>query len=103
MVSWPAPADVRAVSGDGPRSTLGRVAAALARASRRAGRGGRAAMLSGLRLFARFILILASLASAVAGVFVLWGVGWALLTGALGCLILEWIIKDAGSNSPDRR
>lgn len=53
-------------------------------------------MLAALRLFARFVLIVASLAAGVGGVFVLAGLGWALLAGAVAGLILEWIIKDAG-------
>lgn len=85
MTTWPfAPAGVRAA---GPRSALGRVTTWLGRLSR-------AAILSGLRLFVRFVLIVASLAAAVAGVFVLAGLGWSLLAGAVAGLILEWIIRD---------
>lgn len=84
-----------------PRSTLGRLLAAAGAAmarGRRTGRFGWTAVRSAFLLLVRFILILSALVTAVAGVFVLAGLGWALLAAAPACLILEWIIKDAGTS-----
>lgn len=90
MVSW---------SFVGRRSVLASVGALLAGAGRNLARS-RAAILPVLRLAARMSLTLAAAGLAVAGVFVLAGLGWSLLAGAVAALFLEWVIKDA---SPDAR
>jgi uncharacterized membrane protein len=88
MVSW------LATGLAGQRSALASVAAATGRASRRA-HAARGALVAGLRLLLRAVLIVAGL---VLGTLAAWqlGVGWGLLAAGLSCWILEAVIKDGG-------
>src|SRR5690242_18916835 len=87
------------------RRAAGPVTALAAGLGRLAGQAyaNRRNLLSILRTFVRFSLLLAGLILGVGAAWILAGRGWGILAAAVACWVLEWIIRDGGQTHEQRQ